>query len=136
MRSNRRYHVIHELGYGRYSTVWLVTDRVENRYVSLKVTTAKHLELSPEAKIRNRLRCGDLHHPGRPFVLSPLHGFYIDGPNGRHLCLVSEVAEPSIFEVKEAADYGMLPIEAAQNITAQLALGLSYVHSCGVIHGG
>ena len=27
--SNRRYHVIHKLGYGRYSTVWLVRDRVE-----------------------------------------------------------------------------------------------------------
>ena len=134
--SNRRYQVIHKLGYGSYSTVWLVRDRVEKRYVSLKVTTARYSELSPEAKIRNCLRFGDLHHPGRPFVLSPLHEFYIDGPNGRHLCLVSEVAGPSILEVKEAAEHGMLPIEAAQNITAQLALGLSYVHSCGVIHGG
>lgn len=106
---------------------------MENRYVSLKVTAAKHSELSPEAKIRNRLRCGDLHHPGRPFVLSPLHEVYIDGPKGRHLCLVSEVARPSIFEVKESADYSMLPVEAAQKITAQLALGLNYVHFCGVI---
>ena len=132
----RRYHVVHKLGYGRYSTVWLARDRVDDRYVSLKVTTARHSELSPEAKIRSRLRCGDLLHPGRPFVVSPLNEFFIDGPNGRHLCLVSEVAGPSILEVKEAADYGMLPIEAAQNVTAQLALGLSYVHSCGVIHGG
>ena len=82
------------------------------------------------------MRCGDQHHPGRPFVLSPLNEFYINGPNGRHLCLVSEVAGPSILEVKEAAEHGMLPIEAAQNITTQLALGLSYVHACGVIHGG
>ena len=50
--------------------------------------------------------------------------------------MVSEVARLSILEVKEAAEHGMLPIEAAQNITAQLALGLSYVHACGVIHGG
>ena len=134
--SKRRYHVVHKLGYGRYSTVWLVRDRVEDRYVSLKVTTARHSELSPEAKIRNRLRCGDLHHPGRPFVLSPLNEFYVDGPNGRHLCLLSEVAGPSILEVEEAAEHGILPIEAARNITAQLALGMSYVHSCGVIHGG
>ena len=134
--SNRRYHIVHKLGYGRSSTVWLVRDRVEDRYVSLKVITARQSELSPEVDVRNRLRCGDWHHPGRPFVLSPLNEFYIDGPNGRHLCLVSEVAGPSILDVKTAAEHGMLPIEAAQNITAQLALGLSYVHSCGVIHGG
>lgn len=134
--SNRRYYIVHKLGYGRSSTVWLVRDRVENRYVSLKVITARHSKLSPEVDVRNRLRCGDRHHPGHPFVLSPLNEFYIDGPNGRHLCLVSELAGPSILEVKMAAEHGMLSIEAAQNITAQLALGLSYVHSCGVIHGG
>ena len=134
--SNRRYHVVHKLGYGRSSTVWLVRDRVENQYVSLKVLTARHSELSREVDIRNRLGCGDRHHPGRPFVLSPLTEFYIDGPNGRHLCLISEVVGPSILEVKNAAEHGMLPIEAAQNITAQLALGLSYVHSCGITHGG
>lgn len=133
--SNRRYYIVHKLGYGRSSTVWLVRDRVENRYVSLKVITARHSKLSPEVDVRNRLRCGDRHHPGHPFVLSPLNEFYIDGPNGRHLCLVSELAGPSILEVKMAAEHGMLSIEAAQNITAQLALGLSYVHSCGVIHG-
>ena len=80
--------------------------------------------------------CGDRHHPGRPFVLSPLTGFYIDGPNGRYLCLVSEVVGPSILEVNNAAEFGMIPIDAAHNITAQLALGLSHIHSCGIVHGG
>ncbi len=109
---------------------------MQNRYVSLKVITARHSEPSPEVDVRKRLRRGDRHHPGRSFVLSPLNEFHISGPNGRHLCLVSELAGPSISDVKTAAEHGMLPIEAAQKITAQLALGLSYVHSCGIIHGG
>ena len=134
--SNRRYHVVHKLGYGSSSTVWLARDLVENRYVSLKVLTARHSELSREVDIRKRLRCGDPNHPGRPLVLSPLTEFWIDGPNGQHLCPVSEVVGPNILEVKNAAEHGMLPIEAAQDITAQLALGLSYIHSCGIIHGG
>ena len=134
--SNKRYHVIHKLGYGSSSTVWLARDRIENRYVSLKVLTSRYSELSREVDIRKRLDCGDGHYPGRPFILSPLTEFYIDGPNGRHLCLVSEVVGPSILEVKNAAEYGMLPIEAAQDITAQLALGLSYIYSCGILYGG
>ena len=134
--SNRRYHIVHKLGYGRSATVWLARDYVENRYVSLKVIAASHSKMSPETDVRNRLSRGDRHHPGRRFVLSSLDEFYIDGPNGRHLCLVSEVAGPSILDVRSAAGHELLSIETAQNITAQLALGLSYIHSCGVVHNG
>ena len=133
---NGRYYIVHKLGYGRYSTVWLARDRVENRYVSLKVITAERSERSIEVDVRNRLRCGDQHHPGRPFVLSPLDEFHVSGPNGRYLCLISEVTGPSILEVKSAGEHGMLPIETAQNVTVQLALGLSYIHSCGIVHRG
>ena len=134
--SNKRYHVVHKLSYRSSSTVWLAKDLIDNRYVSLKVLTARHSELSREIDIRNRLRCGDPHHLGRQFILSPLTELWIDGPNGHHLCLVSEVVGPSILEVKNAAEHGMLPIEAAQNIIAQLALRLSYLHSCGTVYGG
>ena len=135
--SDGRYHVIHKLGYGSYSTVWLARDRIERRYVSLKIIMAQESQLSLEAEIQNRLRCGDQYHPGRPFVLSLLDEFYIDGPNGRHQCLVTEVVGPSMLAVKSlAAEHDLLPVEIARKITAQLALGLAYVHSCGVIHGG
>jgi serine/threonine protein kinase len=134
--SNARYCVVHKLGHGGSSTVWLARDRKENRYVSLKIVAAEQSRTSEEAKIHNRLRCGDLHHPGRPFVLSLLDEFGIEGPNGYHQCLVSEVVGPSILEVKEAAENGMLSVETAQRVTAQLALGLTFIHSCGIVHGG
>lgn len=134
--SDSRYLVIHKLGYGSFSTVWLARDRMKHRYVSLKVMTAQRRELGLEAGVMNCLRCGDPHHPGRPFVLSLLDQFLIDGPNGRHQCLVSEAAGPSILQVTEGAHLGYLPIETAQRITGQLALGLAYIHSCGIIHGG
>ena len=104
--------------------------------VSLKIITARHSDSSPEIDVRNRLSCGDLHHPGRSYVLSPLNEFHITGPNGHHLCLVSELTGPSISEVKTAGEYGMLPIEAAQSITAQLALGLNRIYSYGIIYRG
>ena len=68
--------------------------------------------------------------------MSLLDEFSIEGPNGQHKCIVSEVVGASIFEAKEAAEYDMLPIKTARNITAQLSLGLAYIHSCGVLHGG
>ena len=59
--------------------IWLVRDRLENRYVSLKVLIARH-SASREVDIRKRLDCGNRHYPGRTFVLSSLTNFYIDKP--------------------------------------------------------
>lgn len=134
--SHGRYRVLHKLGYGSFSTVWLARDHVEQRYVSLKVITAAASESSSEAKIWHHLYQGNPDHPGRNFVLSLLHDFWIDGPNGRHQCLVSEVAGSTIVEAKQADKNEMLPLEIARAITPQLALGLDYIHSQGILHGG
>jgi serine/threonine-protein kinase SRPK3 len=59
--------------------------------------------------------------------------FYIDGPNGRHLCLVSE---PARCEFETLRDGDMLPLEVARAVATQAILGLRYIHSCGVVYGG
>ena len=134
--SRGRYRVIHKLGYGSFSTVWLARDLIANRYVSLKIIAAAVSELSLEKKIRHHLRQGKLNHPGHNFVLTLLDDFWIDGPNGQHQCLVSEVVGSHIKEAKEVAEHEVLPLKTACSITAQLALGLSYIHSHGILHGG
>ncbi len=109
---------------------------MKDRYVSLKVIIADCSQSDSEDEIEKSLRCGDPYHPGRPFVLFRLDEFYIDGPNGRHRCLVTEVVGSSISIAKKAKEHGILPIDTARKITAQLALGLAYIHSCGIVHGG
>ena len=104
--------------------------------MALKIITAAASRLCSEAKIGHHLQQGNLDHPGRKFVLSLQDDFSIDGPNGRHKCLVSEVVGSSIIEVKEASELGMLSLKTARIITAQIILGLSYIHSCGIFHGG
>ena len=134
--SSGRYSVIHKLGHGSYSTVWLARDHIADRYVSLKFVIAAASESSSEAKIGHHLRVCDPNHPGRQNVLSLLDDFLIDGPNGRHQCLVSEVVGSSIIQAKSISHNGMLSIKSAKKITAQLILGLAYIHSCGILHGG
>ena len=134
--SQGRYRVIHKLGYGSFSTVWLARDHTENRYVSLKVITAAASKLNLEAKIWHRMHRGNVNHPGRSFILSLLDEFSIDGPNGRHRCIVSEVVGINIADAKEVHEDEMLPLEIARKITPQIASGVAYMHSCGVVHGG
>ena len=62
--------------------------------------------------------------------------FYITGPNGRHLCLVSKPVRCSAAASRDAAIKWMFPMEVARAIAAEAALGLQVIHACGVVHGG
>ena len=35
-----RYQIVHKLGHGSYSTVWLVQDQQKDKYTALKIATA------------------------------------------------------------------------------------------------
>jgi serine/threonine-protein kinase SRPK3 len=93
-----RYEVVHKLGYGSYSTVWLAKDHLETRYVALKILIAAAFEKSSESKILRVLSSGKPDHQGRAYVSSLLDEFVIKGPNGRHLCIVSEAAGCSVAQ--------------------------------------
>ncbi|KAL9123858.1 MAG: hypothetical protein Q9217_006753 [Psora testacea] len=82
-----------------------------------------------------RLRQGDPGHPGRSCVQSLLDEFFVKGPNGRHICLVSEAAGWSVGQSKEASIKWMFPINIARAVAAQATMGLAYIHSCGITHG-
>lgn len=133
-----RYEIVHKLGFGGYSTIWLARDRHLQRYVSLKILIARQTSESNEAKILRLLSgcSSESTHPGQRFIPRLLDDFTFDGPNGRHLCLVQEFAACSITVAKEWSSNNMFPVETARSIAAQLILGLSYLHSRGICHGG
>lgn len=131
-----RYRVIHKLGFGTYSTVWLARDEVAERYVSLKILTARASAQSKEAGILHHLHRGSQDHPGQKLIMSSFDKFTLTGHNGDHTCLVNEALGPNVVDVKECFTCDLLPLDIAKRVTFQLALGMSYIHSCGVIHGG
>ena len=95
-----RYRVIHKLGHGGFATVWLARDVVRHRYVALKILAARLSRDCPEVEILRRLKRG-IDLKGKAHVMSMLDHFWISGPNGKHLCVVSEVAGPSIKQFNE-----------------------------------
>lgn len=131
-----RYEVVHKLGYGSYSTVWLARDHLKTRSVALKILVAAAFEKSSESKVLRVLGSGKPDHQGRAYVSSLLDEFIINGPNGRHLCIVSEAAGCSVAQSKEASTTWMFPANVARAISAQVLLGLDYIHSCDVVHSG
>lgn len=75
-------------------------------------------------------------HPGRQYIATLLDSFWIEGPNGSHLCLVSPVAGPVIPEYSRTQPHGRMRVDVAQKIALQATQGLGFLHSIGVGHGG
>jgi serine/threonine protein kinase len=134
-----RYCVIHKLGHGGFATVWLARDVVRNRYVALKILAARVSRDCPEVEILRRLRLG-AEIKGKAYVMSMLDHFWITGPNGKHLCVVSRVAGPSIKQFNdcpgESSGSRRLRARIARKVALQVTQGLSYIHSTGTVHGG
>ncbi|KAK7558868.1 protein kinase [Phyllosticta citricarpa] len=128
-----RYRVIHKLGWGSYSVVWLARDLEVQRNVALKIIIAEQSETSTEATTLRALHAGDENHPGFPFICHLLDEFCFDGPNGRHRCLVLRATGCSVADSQDESN--KFPIHVARSISVQALLGLSYIHSCGVVHG-
>ncbi|KAL2168975.1 hypothetical protein VTG60DRAFT_6617 [Thermothelomyces hinnuleus] len=87
-----RYEVIHKLGYGGFSTVWLAHDLIDGGYVALKIVRASRKSYGIPPTVQAIFDS----HPAKIFV-TELRRFLISGPNGRHhVCLVLPVAGPSL----------------------------------------
>ncbi|KAF8066651.1 kinase domain-containing protein [Lyophyllum atratum] len=130
-----RYCIVHKLGFGSYSTVWLARDLQANRFVALKFIIADASEENGETRILHHISTSNPSHPGRRYVTKLLDSFEVRGPNGLHRCLVTEVAGPSIGQAKHVNDNNHLPVPIARKVASQCVQGLAFLHSCGVVHG-
>ncbi|ROW17514.1 hypothetical protein VPNG_00929 [Cytospora leucostoma] len=131
-----QYEIVHKLGFGSYSTVWLAQDHKNRINVAVKIVVArKSEEHNHELKILRHLReTGDPDHPGHRHVSHPLDSFYHEGPNGRHLCVVMEWLGLQTSAVAELYDEYRLDGELARRVSRQALLAVDYLHSCGVAH--
>ena len=64
----------------------------------------------------------------------------IDGPNGTHLCYVSQPGVPSLSAISdspgEIAGTRCLRAPLARKLAQQLAKAVSFMHDVGIVHGG
>ncbi|KAI4139104.1 MAG: hypothetical protein LQ341_004356 [Variospora aurantia] len=135
--SEGRYRIIHKLGFGTYSTVWLARDSRLERYVALKILAAEPSKDSTESQIIRQIsQCFKTSsHINKAFILPILDEFEIDGPNGQHRCLATEPAACSLSVSKSYPPW-VFRIEVARAIAAQTILALRAIHQCNVVHGG
>lgn len=78
----------------------------------------------------------DASEEGGQYVLQLLDYLEQEGPNGRYLCVVTEVLGPSLaVDIEELWYNEGLPPGGAGRFIGQIALGVRYLHRRGVVYG-
>lgn len=136
-----RFKVLHKLGYGGSSTVWLARDQGDTklgRLVALKALRADASNTSnPALTIPAVLEAAI---PLCTSIQTVDHHFTVKGPNGTHLFLVSPFAGPSIRVMSDCpgrvSGSRRLRAGLARKVAKQIVTAVDFMHSSGVVHGG
>jgi serine/threonine-protein kinase SRPK3 len=106
-------------------------------YVALKVSVADVHGKSRELKVLRTLAGLNSGENGARHVMQLSNHFNIDGPNGKHGCLVLEFLGPSISDVLDMRfNDERLPGSLAKTSVQQALAGLAYLHKHKIGHGG
>ena len=87
-----------------------------------------------EIKIHRNLVSQSVTHPGSEHVLALLDHFKVQGVNGEHDVLVTQVVGPHL-----EATFNEDPLviqKSIKSLMREVALGISFLHHCGVVHAG
>ncbi|KAH6843187.1 kinase-like domain-containing protein [Chaetomium sp. MPI-CAGE-AT-0009] len=134
------YTIIHKLGFGRCSTVWLAKRESEESESSGKARVSFHAlkilradlstpEEYPELELVRRLRqVGRWNNHGLVYIQD---WFTTSSPNGEHRCFVLPFLGPSLYD-KRVLD--AMSSETRDSVCEQLAEAVSHVHIAGVCH--
>jgi serine/threonine protein kinase len=150
--------VIKKLGWGHFSTVWMVKDRkaaAAGQFYALKVQkSAEHyteaamdeVELldciaserrKVEASLLNEHRdreTAEMVEHSR-FVATLHDHFFHTGPNGRHMCMVFSMLGCNLLSVIKAYNYRGIPLEVVKKMIKGICMGLDFLHRrCHIIH--
>ncbi|KAK0739396.1 kinase-like domain-containing protein [Apiosordaria backusii] len=138
-----KYEVMRKIGYGRYSTVWMVKDlskprsNHEHRFRALKVLSAECYGADQpvfEREILKHLRASNQDLPGHKYICHLVDDFKHKGPNGTHVCLVFELMGETLSTFGTYFRECLIPTPVMRKFSAQLILALHFAHASNVIH--
>lgn len=129
---DKRYRVVHKLGAGGFSTVWLARDLQARQWVGLKFIAADESE---NYNARSSPIISDPILSRSELLVSPEREFRVDGPNGRHLCFVLPFVGPNLATLSSGI-YSRLSSRVSAKLSMQAAQAMALLHNRERCHGG
>lgn len=128
---SHHYTILHKLGFGGFSTVWLARCSRDEHYYALKILTAD----LPQTQGKDMIILQGLKDDGfeRSHVVKLYGSSEVTGPNGTHTCLVLPALGPSLDNQSAKS---ALASETRYEICHQIASGVATLHERNICHGG
>lgn len=132
---NNRYRVVRKLGWGYFSTVWLVWDYQRECYQAMKIqkSAASYSEAAyDEIKLLSEIMEADPH---KNRCCARLNDYFKHvGPNGTHVCMVFDVYGENLLSLMERYEYRGIPLPIVKCISRQVLIALDHINSIDIIH--
>lgn len=131
-----RYRVKTKLGYGSASTVWLCRDVIKSRDVALKIYI-HNSKANRELPIYEHINQVQSKSGGPPLVRQLFDSFEIQGPDGKHVCLVHELKGRTLQELKDMLPNKVFNPYVLRYFLRRIVAGLEFLHKeAHIIHTG
>jgi serine/threonine-protein kinase SRPK3 len=132
---NDRYRIAHKLGWGFFSTVWLVWDYRNKRFYAMKVQKSDvNYRDAAYDEIRLLTQIMEADPANERCCTRLVDTFEHTGPNGTHVVMVFEVLGENLLKLIERYDCKGIPLPIVKAIARQTLIGLDHVHSINIIH--
>ena len=119
-----------KLGSGAFAQVWQCKDLKETKQVAVKVLKSDSVVRDTGEEEVEILR--SLKKSGKEHLLEILDDFVEDGPNGKHICIVTELLGPCLLDCLPPV--GMC-LHNVKQVMHQVLAGLEYLHTqAKIIH--
>lgn len=131
-----RYTVLQKLGWGHFSTVWLVRDAETGQVAAMKVQkSASHYTEAARDEITLLSQIRDNDPENTANCVRMTDSFEHSGPHGRHVCMVFEVLGDNLLALIKYYNYRGIPIPFVRRLAVEVLQGLHYLHTkCQIIH--
>ncbi|KAI0785883.1 kinase-like protein [Abortiporus biennis] len=138
---SERYCVVEQIGWSFYSTVWHVEDFLTQSRAAMKVIASRITKNKAgwdERGCMIALRDQNPQAPGHGHICQLFDTFMVDGPNGRHICLIIEIMGPTVLDIyccSPRSGFKFLPLFLVKRISQHVLLALQYMHeTCNIVH--
>ncbi|CAJ2501874.1 Uu.00g047270.m01.CDS01 [Anthostomella pinea] len=135
---HRRWKVVHKLGHGGFATVWLCWEIKTPKWKAVKVMTADHSADENDLTMIKFMTGGQSQQTmlAQSHLDVDISGFWLDGPNGRHLCFMSDVHGCAVTTWSSTQDSTKQSTAAAiTSVCHQVAKSVRFLHDRGICHG-
>ncbi|KAI3424978.1 hypothetical protein D9Q98_008359 [Chlorella vulgaris] len=131
-----RYTVLHKLGWGHFSTVWMVRDEQTAQLGAMKVVkAAAHYTEAARDEITLLSQIAENDPEDSHYCCRMVDWFEHSGAHGRHVCMVFEVLGDNLLTLIRLFAHRGIPLPAVRHLARQVLVALDYLHTtCRIIH--